>query len=86
MTVSPATKPLRSGHPSSGGRGEHDTVIPRQAIARTQSWMAAHTSEQSVVYRGLGHDVAGREVPDFAAFVARQCLTGAANPAASADS
>lgn len=54
------------------GRGELDAVIPRQAIARTQSWMAAHTSQESSVYRGLGHDVAGREVADFAAFVARQ--------------
>jgi phospholipase/carboxylesterase len=54
------------------GRGERDTVIPRQAITRTQSRMAAHTSPQSVVYSGLGHDVAGREVTGFAAFVARQ--------------
>lgn len=58
------------------GRGELDRVIPRQAIARTQSWMAAHTSQEQVVYRGLGHDVAGREVTDFAAFVARQLGRG----------
>jgi phospholipase/carboxylesterase len=54
------------------GRGERDTVIPRQAIARTQAWMAAHTSAESVVYSGLGHDVAGREVTGFTAFLARQ--------------
>jgi phospholipase/carboxylesterase len=54
------------------GRGELDTVIPQQAIARTQSWMGAHTSPESVVYRGLGHDVAGPEVTGFAAFIARQ--------------
>jgi phospholipase/carboxylesterase len=58
------------------GRGERDTVIPRQAIARTQSWMAAHTSPESVVYSGQGHDVAGREVTDFAAFLARQAGRG----------
>jgi len=58
------------------GRGERDTVIPRQAIARTRSWMAAHTSPESVVYRSLGHDVAGREVTDFTAFLARQAGSG----------
>jgi phospholipase/carboxylesterase len=62
----------RTRPPVFWGRGEHDRVIPRQAIARTQSWMAAHTSQQAVTYRGLGHDVAGREVTDFVAFVARQ--------------
>jgi phospholipase/carboxylesterase len=54
------------------GRGALDTVIPRQSIARTQRWMAAHTHATSVVYNGLGHDVAGAEVPDFVAFIARQ--------------
>ena len=58
------------------GRGERDAVIPRHAIARTQSWMAAHTSPESVVYSGLGHDVAGREVTDFTAFLARQAGPG----------
>jgi phospholipase/carboxylesterase len=53
------------------GRGEYDAVIPRQAITRTQAWMAAHTSAETTVYPGLGHDVAGREVTDFAAFVER---------------
>jgi phospholipase/carboxylesterase len=54
------------------GRGERDAVIPRHAIARTRSWMARHTSPQIAVYSGLGHDVAGREVTDFTAFLARQ--------------
>jgi phospholipase/carboxylesterase len=54
------------------GRGERDAVIPQQAIARTQSRMAAHTSPESVVYSGLRHDVAGREVTDFTAFLAQQ--------------
>jgi hypothetical protein len=34
--------------------------------------MATHTTEDSNIYRGLGHDVAGPEVQDFAAFVTRQ--------------
>ena len=58
------------------GRGERDTVIPQPAIARTQSWMAAHTSPESVGYSGLGHDVAGLEVTDFTAFLARKVNTG----------
>jgi phospholipase/carboxylesterase len=62
----------RTRPPVFWGRGERDTVIPRQAIARTQSWMAAHTSPEQVVYRGLGHDVAGPEVTGFTTFVARQ--------------
>jgi phospholipase/carboxylesterase len=53
------------------GRGALDTVIPRQSIARTQRWMAVHTQPKSVVYSGLGHDVAGAEVPDFVSFIAR---------------
>jgi hypothetical protein len=51
-------------------------VIPRRAIARTQSWMAAHMSPEQVVYRGLGHDVAGPEVTDFITFVDRQLRRG----------
>jgi phospholipase/carboxylesterase len=53
------------------GRGELDAVIPDQAIVRTRSWMAAHTSPQEVVYPRMGHDVAGREVTDFVTFVVR---------------
>jgi phospholipase/carboxylesterase len=62
----------RTRPPVFWGRGERDGVIPRQAIARTRSWMDAHTSQQSAVYPGLGHDVAGREVTDFVAFIAQQ--------------
>jgi phospholipase/carboxylesterase len=54
------------------GRGALDTVIPRQSIGRTQCWMETHTRPEGVVYRGLGHDVAGAEVTDFVAFIARQ--------------
>jgi phospholipase/carboxylesterase len=62
----------RTRPPVFWGRGDLDTVIPRQAIARTQSWMAAHTAQEQVVYPGLGHDVAGPEVTGFVTFVARQ--------------
>ena len=48
------------------GRGALDTVIPRQSIGRTQCWMETHTRPEGVVYRGLGHEIAGAEVTDFA--------------------
>jgi phospholipase/carboxylesterase len=54
------------------GRGALDTVIPPQSIVRTQRWMSTHTRAKSVVYRGLGHDIAEAEVTDFVAFVTRQ--------------
>jgi hypothetical protein len=39
--------------------------------------MAAHTSPEQVVYRGLGQlDVAGPEVTDFITFVDRQLRRG----------
>ena len=62
----------RARPPVFWGRGDLDTVIPRRAIARTQSWMAARTSQEQVVYPGLGHDVAEREMTDVVTFVARQ--------------
>jgi phospholipase/carboxylesterase len=63
------------GLPVFWGRGELDFVIPNQAIVRTRSWMAVHTSPQEVVYPGMGHDVAGREVTDFVEFVTRHART-----------
>jgi phospholipase/carboxylesterase len=62
----------RSRPPVFWGRGALDTVIPRQSIGRTQCWMETHTHPVAVVYRGLGHDVAGAEVTDFVAFITRQ--------------
>jgi phospholipase/carboxylesterase len=61
----------RSRPPVFWGRGALDTVIPRQSVGRTQCWLETHTRPEAVVYRGLGHDVAGAEVTDFVAFVAR---------------
>jgi phospholipase/carboxylesterase len=66
----------RTRPPVFWGRGDLDTVIPRRTTARTQSWMAAHTSQQQIVYRGLGHDIAGPEVTDVITFVSRQLTRG----------
>lgn len=52
------------------GRGAHDGVIPRSAVARTERWLSTHAAADIRVYPGLGHDVTGREIDDLAAFVA----------------
>jgi phospholipase/carboxylesterase len=54
------------------GRGGHDRVIPDDAIERTERWLKEHATADTHVYPGLGHDVAGREIDDVAAFVADQ--------------
>lgn len=54
------------------GRGAHDGVIPHSAVARTERWLSTHAAADIRVYPGLGHDVAGREIDDLAAFVAGQ--------------
>ena len=58
------------------GRGQQDFVIPQRAIERTQAWMVKHSHATTRVYEQLGHDVAGNEVTDFAAFVARHLTAG----------
>jgi phospholipase/carboxylesterase len=54
------------------GRGENDRVIPGSAVHRTERWLEEHATAEIQVYRGLAHDVAGQEIDDLAAFVARQ--------------
>lgn len=54
------------------GRGAQDGVIPASALRRTEAWMAGHTTADIRVYPRLGHDVAGQEITDLAAFVAAQ--------------
>jgi len=54
------------------GRGAHDRVIPAAAVRRTATFGTQHLSITDRVYPDLGHDVAGREVTDLAAFVTEQ--------------
>ena len=63
---------VRSRPPVFWGRGEHDGVIPRSALVRTSGWLAKHVNADIRVYPRLGHDVAGQEVSDLAAFIAAQ--------------
>ena len=58
--------------PAFWGRGALDGVIPRDAVARTTTWMTKHTDAEIHVYPQLGHDVAGQEVDELTAFVDRQ--------------
>jgi len=62
----------RSRPPVFWGRGAHDGVIPRSALVRTADWLAEHATADIRTYPGLGHDVAGQEVVDLAAFIAAQ--------------
>jgi len=63
---------VRSRPPVFWGRGEHDGVIPTSALVRTSGWLAGHATADIRVYPRLGHDVAGQEVGDLAAFIAAQ--------------
>jgi phospholipase/carboxylesterase len=56
------------------GRGEKDWVIPGSAIERTEQWLKNHATADITIYPGLGHDVAGQEIDDVAAFVAAQLI------------
>jgi phospholipase/carboxylesterase len=61
------------------GRGAFDTVIPRAAVERTDSWTREHANAEIQIYPGLGHDVAGQEVDDLLAFVRRQAARQASH-------
>jgi phospholipase/carboxylesterase len=52
------------------GRGTIDPVIPAAAIARTRTWLQAHTTLTAREYPMLGHGVAEAELADVAAFLA----------------
>lgn len=52
------------------GRGDADPVIPADAVARTASWLLAHTDSTIRFYPGLGHGVAEEEIADIRAFLA----------------
>lgn len=54
------------------GRGREDRVIPADALARTERWLARHATAEARVYPGLGHDVRGRQIDDIAGFVDKQ--------------
>ncbi|MEV7632725.1 phospholipase [Microbacterium sp. NPDC089318] len=51
------------------GRGEDDRVIAAAAVARTESWLPAHTTPTARRYPDLGHGIDGRVLADVGAFL-----------------
>jgi phospholipase/carboxylesterase len=54
------------------GRGTIDSVIPRDAVAYTQSWLPEHSTLDERIYEGLGHSVSEAELRDVVAFLHQQ--------------
>jgi phospholipase/carboxylesterase len=52
------------------GRGDADSVIPRDAVERTAAFLPGHTSLVARVYPGLGHGIGEAEIRDVQAFLA----------------
>jgi phospholipase/carboxylesterase len=50
-------------------RGADDRVIAEAAVARTDSWLQAHTNPTDRLYAGLGHAIDGRVMVDVRAFL-----------------
>ncbi|MDM4761573.1 dienelactone hydrolase family protein [Galbitalea sp. SE-J8] len=51
------------------GRGTDDTVIPADAVARTERWLPAHAEATIRVYEHLPHAVSRAELSDVTAFL-----------------
>jgi len=56
------------------GHGDVDQVIPADAVARTEAWVAEHTDAELTVYAGLAHGISAEELTDVNAFIGRVLL------------
>jgi phospholipase/carboxylesterase len=54
------------------GRGTLDSVIPRERVAYTQTWLPEHSTLDERIYEGLGHSVSEAELRDVVAFLHEQ--------------
>jgi phospholipase/carboxylesterase len=54
------------------GRGTLDSVIPRERVAYTQTWLPEHSTLDERIYEGLGHSVSDAELRDVVAFLHAQ--------------
>jgi phospholipase/carboxylesterase len=63
------TELARRRPPVFSGRGTDDTVIPGEAVARTQVWLPEHADLDARIYEGLGHSVSERELGDLVAWL-----------------
>lgn len=50
-------------------RGKQDQVISAEAVARTNSWLQAHTRAITKTYDGLGHSVDQRVLADVSGYL-----------------
>ena len=66
--------------PVFSGRGDADRLVPIMLTTLTEAWLRRHTSLESKVYPGLGHNVAPEEIADITAFLRRH-LPGTDNEA-----
>lgn len=60
------------------GRGDVDTVIPVDAVERTERWLAGHADAEVAVYPGLAHGISAEELDAVNAFLARTAAVAAA--------
>jgi phospholipase/carboxylesterase len=56
--------------PVFSGHGELDEVMPRDAVAATNDWLAAHTRLTQRSYVGMGHWISEQEADDVCEFIA----------------
>ncbi|MGE3193546.1 MAG: alpha/beta hydrolase [Microbacteriaceae bacterium] len=54
------------------GRGDADPLFTPEIIARTETWLAGHTTAETRRYPGLGHSVSRKELDDVARFLAER--------------
>jgi phospholipase/carboxylesterase len=66
------------------GRDERDPIIPPSAVARTATWLAAHTTVDARLYPGAGHGITGDEITDVREFL-EQTLPAAPTPSGSSE-
>lgn len=58
------------------GRGSDDGLFTPEVVARTEPWLAAHTTLEAHVYEGLGHSISRDELDDVVAFLKKQLPSG----------
>lgn len=56
-------------------RGLNDQVISAEAVSRTESWLAKHTTALTPTYAGLGHSIDERVMADVSDYLVSLPLT-----------
>ena len=54
------------------GRGTLDSMIPAEAIARTEAWLPEHATATIRIYEDLGHAISPQELTDLTGFLREQ--------------